>query len=206
MVAAVQLISLLLEALLDAPPRRFTNDLLDSLQMLILFGGLLAYHWKTLQKDGMQSSATLEEHHAAFKLLILDEENGTLVQQLVPVLKASLPQLTYTIHSPEEPIPADAIYNAAMISENLALEPTEMLRMWLRQFDGIKLIVPSESSDWVWMESVSQTVQVLRQLAEGESIRTSKKSPSWIIAVYILAGMMSLQILFFLVMIAFEGF
>jgi hypothetical protein len=43
-------------------------------------------------------------------------------------------------------------------------------------------------------------------LVEGEEIQRAKKSPGWMIAVYILAEMMALQILSFLLIITIDSF
>lgn len=211
MIAAVQLASLLFEALLGATPSGFTTDLLNTLQMLILFGGLLAYHWQSLRRDGMHASENLEKKHADFTVMLIDDGSGTLANQLAAAMEKESRQLKLLIHPADKSIPAKTgkSVQAVILPENLALEPTEKLRAWLRQFNGSKLIIPSESSeasDWLWMKSASDAAKAVRQLAEGERLKLASKSPGWMIVVYILAGMMGLEILFFLLVIVFDGF
>ncbi|NQU29576.1 MAG: hypothetical protein HQ525_02810, partial [Anaerolineae bacterium] len=211
MIAAVQLTSLLFEALLGATPSGFTTDLLNTLQMLILFGGLLAYHWQSLRRDGMHASENLDKKHADFTVMLIDDGSGTLANQLAAAMEKESRQLKLLIHPADKSIPAKTgkSVQAVILPENLALEPTEKLRAWLRQFNGSKLIIPSESSeasDWLWMKSASDAAKAVRQLAEGERLKSVSKSPGWMIAVYILAGMMGLEILFFLLVIAFDSF
>ena len=211
MIAAVQLTSLLFEALLGATPSGFTTDLLNTLQMLILFGGLLAYHWQSLRRDGMHASENLDKKHADFTVMLIDDGSGTLANQLAAAMEKESRQLKFLIHPADKSIPAKTgkSVQAVILPENLALEPTEKLRAWLRQFNGSKLIIPSESSgasDWLWMKSASDAAKAVRQLAEGERLKSVSKSPGWMIAVYILAGMMGLEILFFLLVIAFDSF
>ena len=67
-------------------------------------------------------------------------------------------------------------------------------------------MVTRETRDWFWIEASKQIKKSLHQLAEGEEIQRTKKSPGWMIAVYILAGMMALQILLFLLIIGIDSF
>ncbi|OQY27534.1 MAG: hypothetical protein B6I38_10025 [Anaerolineaceae bacterium 4572_5.1] len=203
MIAAVQLISLILEALLDSPSKHFIDHLLNSLQLLILFGGLLAYHWQSLRRDGMLRSEILIEKADQLTVLLFGTDDETLLSQLASVMEKESEAINLILQPPNEEIPAA---DAAILPEALALDPPEMLKGWLRDFSGSKLIVASESGDWHWMKNIQQIKKSLRQLAEGEEVNPTDKAPGWMIAVYILAGMMGLQILFFLLIIISEWF
>ena len=203
MIAAVWLISLLLEALLGSPSKNFTEDLLDSFQMLVLFGGLLAYHWQSLRRDGLLRSEIKGEAADAISVLLLDTENGTLSNQLASLMDADDPTIKLILQNPAEEFPAADV---AILSQSLLLDAPEMLRERIRQFNGSKLIITNEADDYFVMEDVSQIKKSLHQLAEGEEIQRTKKSPGWMIAVYILAGMMALQILLFLLIIGIDSF
>ena len=203
MIAAVQLISLLIEALLGTTPSGFLDHLLNALEMLLLFGGLLAYHWQSLQQDGRLRSDILQENAEQITALLFDEEGGTLSSQLASLMDADDSAINIILQNPNEEIPAA---DAAILPEALAFDPPETLKGWLRGFSGSKFIFKSEADAWFWVDDIQQIKKSLRQLAEGEEISQSKKTPGWMILVYILAGVMSLQILFFLIIIAFEGF
>ena len=176
--------------------------------MLILFGGLLAYHWQSLRRDGMHASENLDKKHADFTVMLIDDGSGTLANQLAAAMEKESRQLKFLIHPADKSIPAKTgkSVQAVILPENLALEPTEKLRAWLRQFNGSKLIITDEADNYFVIENVAQIKKSLRQLAEGEEIQHSKKSPGWMIAVYILAGMMALQILLFLLIIGIDSF
>ena len=203
MIAAVRLISLLIEALLGTTPSDFTDDLLNAIQMLILFGGLLAYHWQSLQRDGSLRSETLREKADQITVLLFENDDGTLSSQLASLMDAESGGINLILQAPNEKIPAA---DAVILPEALAFDPPEMLKTWLRDFSGSKLILTRESDDWLWMKNPQQIAESLRQLAEGEEIQQANKSPGWMIAVYILAGMMALEILFFLLVITLGGF
>ncbi len=200
MVAAVQLASLLFEALLGAPPSGFTNDLLNALQMLVLFGGLLAYHWKNLQRDGERRSEILDDKRTQFNALFITDSNGTLPPKLASAIEKESQGINLIVHPLGEELSAETreSVHAVILPENVALDSPETLGMWLRQFDGSKLILTSESSEWLWMRDPSDVAKALRQLAEGEKVNISHKAPGWMIAVYILAGLMGAQILLIL--------
>jgi len=202
MIAAVQLISLLLESALGGMPGDFKDDLLNALQMLILFGGLLAYHWHSLKRDGLIRRETLNEEAKQLTVLIFDADSETLLNQLAFLMDAEDVAINLILQNPAEPIPdADAV----ILPKSIAFAPPEMLKGWLRDFNGSKLIVASESDNWFRVENPRQIAKSLRQLAEGDAINLRAKSPGWMIAVYILAGMMVFQILFFLSIIAIDS-
>ena len=118
-------------------------------------------------------------------------------------MDADDPTIKLILQNPAEEFPAADV---AILSQSLLLDAPEMLRERIRQFNGSKLIITNEADDYFVMEDVSQIKKSLHQLAEGEEIQRTKKSPGWMIAVYILAGMMALQILLFLLIIGIDSF
>jgi hypothetical protein len=200
MVAAVQLASLLFEALLGATPSGFTNDLLNAFQMLFLFGGLLAYHWKSLQRDGERRSEILDDKRTQFNALFITKGTGTLPPQFASAMEKESQGINLILHPLDEELSAETKekIHAVILPEDVAFNPPETLGIWLRQFHGSKLILTSESSEWLWMRDLSDIARALRQLAEGEAVSISGKAPGWMIVVYIMAGLMGAQILLIL--------
>jgi len=203
MIAAVQLISLILEALLGTTPGGFRDDLLNSLQMLILFGGLLTYHRQILRRDGLIRTEIVSKKADRLDVLLFDVENGTLFSQLASLMDTDEAAINLILQNPAKDIPAADV---AILPEALAFNPPQILKDWLRDFNGSKLIVADESNNWCRVKNPRQIAKSLHQLAEGEEIELKEKSSGWMFAVYILAGMMALQILFILLMIVIEGY
>ncbi|HIE25225.1 MAG TPA: hypothetical protein EYP74_04415 [Anaerolineales bacterium] len=203
MIAAVQLISLILEALLGTTPGGFRDDLLNSLQMLILFGGLLTYHRQILRRDGLIRTEIVSKKADRLDVLLFDVENGTLFSQLASLMDTDEAAINLILQNPAKDIPAADV---AILPEALAFNPPQILKDWLRDFNGSKLIVADESNNWCRVKNPRQIAKSLHQLAEGEEIKLKEKSSGWMFAVYILAGMMALQILFILLMIVIEGY
>lgn len=171
--------------------------------MLILFGGLLAYHWQSLRQDGLLRSEIKGEKADILSVLLLDSKEGTLSNQLASLMDADDPEINLIPQNHTEEFSAA---DALILPQVLLLDAPEMLRERIRQFNGSKLIITDESDNYFIMENTAQIKKSLHQLAEGEEIQRAKKSPGWMIAVYILAGMMALQILFFLLIIAIDSF
>ena len=203
MIAAVQLVSLLLEALLGSASKYFLPNMLDALEMLLLFGGLLAYHWKTLQGDGNRQAAQADAKRADFNALYLADAADPRALQLAAVMAKECPEINLLVQPTPE---TDTTIHALLLPEDGLLKNDEKLTTWLRQFNGSKFILTSEAAKWLWMRDPAQIAKSLRALAEGESVSSHPKTPGWMIAVYILAGMMAAQLFFVLVMIVLESF
>ena len=203
MISAVRLISLLLQVLLGTRPIGFTDDFLNALQMFLLFSGLLAYHWKSLQRDGILRGELNYEKADKFTALLFDNGEETLLPQLASIMESESAGINLILQNPAEKLkPAEAL----LLPLDLALNPSEMLTTNLRAFNGSKFLLPREADDWYWMQDPKQIAKSLRQLAEGEKIKESRKTPGWMVLVYILAAVMVAEIIFFLAIIAFNGF
>ena len=203
MVAAVRLISLLLSALLSDPAQNFLAELLDALEKLVLFGGLLIYHWKILQGDGMYPSAQAEGTQTTVNALYLADVNDPHALQLATLIEAECPEINLIL----QPHPdTDVAIHAVLLSETRLLKNDAKLTAWLSQFNGTKLIVTRAAGEWFYAENPAEIVQSLRGLAAGDSQPQKNKTPAWMIAVYILAGMMVFEILFILAMLLLEAF
>lgn len=203
MIAAVRLISLLLEALLNNPGRYFAASSLDALQMLVLFGILLAYHWQKLQADGKRKSAKLDEKRAAFNVLYLTNADDPLALQLASVMKKECPEINLLVQPTPE---TDTDVHALILPEDGLLTNDAKLTAWIAQFSGSKFIVQREANEWFWVEKPAQIARSLQALAEGEDVQLKQKTPGWMIAVYILAGLMVFQILLLLTIFVVDSF
>ena len=193
MVAAVWLVSLLIEALLNSRVDNFADSLRNSLEMLFVFGALLIYHWKTLQLDGTRQSALLDAKRAAFNVLFLANSDDPLALQLASAMAKDGQEINLIVQPAPE---TDTPIHALILPEDAAFTNDAKLGTWIRTFDGIKFIIPHETSQWLWLRDPAEIAKSLQRLAEGESILPVKKAPGWMIAVYILAGLMAFEILF----------
>lgn len=145
----------------------------------------------------MRQSAKLDAKRAEFSALYLADANDPLALQLASVMEKECPEIKLLVQPTPE---TDTPVHALLLPEDAALTGGEKLGAWIREFGGSKFIIPSAASAWIWVREPELIAKSLRQLAEGEKIQLEKKSPGWMIAVYILAGLMLFEILFVLVM------
>jgi hypothetical protein len=205
MASAVRLVFLLLSSLLGERPAGFGSELLDVLQLFVLFIALLVYHWQVLRWDGSQAALALAEKHALFPVMVLDIGDGTFVKSISGAVQKQTPDLPLVVQSMHKKIPKKSLASvkAVILPAGLALEPPEPLRLWLKEFEGHKVLVPDGMTDWIWTGSIprdpaAQAAQVIRQLAEGQEVRYGPSTPAWMVVLYVFGALFSLQILFML--------
>lgn len=211
MVSAGAAVYLALNALLGESRLDLLGDFSDATQWFVLFMGLLAYHLYMLRHDGKQSARGLSLKHSQFPVLIFDPGDGTFGADMQAALYKQSARLPVQVQLLGEGVPQEAVFKAVIVPANLALNPPEALRLWLRDFNGSRLIVPIETPGWMWVcapgrsrQVIEQTAVAVRQLAEGSEARGEGIS-GWMMLVYVLAGLATLPIIFFLLGLFFSA-
>jgi len=206
MIAAVALLFLLIRTLLGDRPPGFTQSLMNYLQLLFLFALMGIYHGLTLRRDGRVAGHALTTKHALFPVLIFSpNDEHPFAQNMLAAIQKQTPCLPAAIQPVTQPIPEEALatVKAAIVPGDLALNPPEALRLWLRDFNGSKLIVPRAAAGWVWsggtgrslQAATGQVAQAVRQLAEGQEVRQPSGTSGWMIFIYVIAALFGLEIL-----------
>ena len=206
MIAAVALLFLLIRTLLGDRPPGFTQSLLNYLQLLFLFALMGVYHGLTLRRDGRVAAHALTTKHALFPVLIFDPGNDDpFAQTMLAAIQKQTPRLPAAIQPVTQQIPEEALatVKAAIVPGDLALNPPEALRLWLRDFNGSKLIVPRAAVGWVWSDgtgrslqaAAGQVAQAVHQLAEDQEVRQPAGASGWMIFIYVIAALFGLEIL-----------
>jgi len=205
MVVTGSMLFLLIRSLLGDTPSNLLSDVLNFLQLLLLFVVLGVYHGQTLRRDGQIAAEALNQKHAAFPVLLLDPGDSIMVREMQANLKKQLPKLPVQVHPFVQPLLLEqrSAFKAVLLPGELALQPPKALSDWLSGFEGTKLVLPSTVSGWEWVgvskhssqEMDRLTVNILRQLAEGEDIRSQSTTSGWLIAFYILLGLIVTPIL-----------
>ncbi|MEW6718005.1 MAG: DUF5671 domain-containing protein [Chloroflexota bacterium] len=208
MTFAVRLVFLLLSSLLGERPINYVNEFLNVSQVLILFIILLTYHWQVLRRDGRQATLALVSKHALFHTLVIDPGDGIFWEAMEAAVQKQTPHLPLAVQPITEGISQEAqgLVKAVVLPENLALEPPEALRLWLREFEGSKIIVPMDMPGWFWVGGRShslstradQAAATLRQLAEGEEVRFPGGRSGWTIVAFVFAALFGIQVLIFI--------
>jgi len=203
---AGSLIYQLLNKLLGNPLGNFQRTSLVMLELLVLFTGLLLYHWATLRSDGRLAGQSLAARHAHYPVLVLVSEPGDFSDEVLKFLKREIPTLPAAVHLIGSGIPDETLSKASavILPGDLSTNPPEAIRLWLQGFAGTRLVIPTETRGWLWTygsgRSLSnlaqQTAQMVRHLAEGEALPKIRESSPWIIFLYIVAGILGIPLIF----------
>jgi hypothetical protein len=194
MIAAVTLVYQLLKVVLTGNTGSdFLSTLLNSLQLLFLFGVVLVYHLNVLRRDGEALSDSLAEKQSVFSVLVIDSGNG-FVDAIKAALMKSGSKVQVTVTSPPEKPQGE--FSAIVLSGSSAINAPD----WILSFGGSRIIVQNEAPNLVWAEDAVQAAQSVQSLAEGQEIQIKKtaRSSVWMVVVYVLAALSALELLFVL--------
>lgn len=207
MAFTAQILFALLNALFGQAANELARDVLELLLWLIIDVTLLVYHWQALRRDSRLAQQTLDNLHSAFPTLILAEEGegSQFAEATLQTLKRTAPRLPVAVNLVERGAPDETLLaaKAVLMPIHLAIEPPESLRMWLAEYQGQRIVFPQPREGWLWLgmsdkklqEQAREAAQNLRQLAEGETVRTTVPRSPWAVAGYVLGGLFGLQIL-----------
>jgi len=206
MVSAGSLIFQLLSSILGDPPSNFARASSMLLNILILFSVLLIYHWVTMRGDNRKAVLSLAARHEAYPVLVLATEIGEYSDAMVAALQREMPSLPIAVHVVDGGTPDEDLSLAQLVvlPGELISNPPEAIRLWLQGFDGTRIIVPTPSPGWLWVigsgrplsNLVRQAAKMVRHQAEGEEIPQSRETSSWMIVLYVLAGLVGIPVLF----------
>jgi hypothetical protein len=93
-----------------------------------------------------------------------------------------------------------------VIPATLTANPPEYLREYLQDYPGNVLVLPERKDNWYWLNTseipqnklVREAVTTIQQFSENQTPRTASSGNPWMIAVYILAGLFTLEVIFIL--------
>jgi hypothetical protein len=199
MVTTGSTLYILLRKILGDNPFNFLQNLLNDLQLLVLFILVGYYHGITLRNDGKKAAETLEKLHVDFPVLIIDPGNSETIKAIIAEIDKQLPKLNIATQQVDQSmagISPDS-YKAVLLPGNLALDPPNAIAKWLTKFDGTKIITTTTDANWelIGADALSpekiakRAVQLLRQLAEGQEINRQAGPSGWLIAFYIILGL-----------------
>jgi hypothetical protein len=204
MSSAVRLVFMLINAALGGSVGTpFLAGVLNFLQLLVLFVVVLIYHLSALRRDGVSMTSALEAKHAAFHVLVFDQD-GKFGEAMKAVLTRQAPKLPVTILKPTEKVTSSVKAEAVILPGSLAVNTPEPLETWLRGYGGSKMVVPDDAPGISWANNMTQAAQYARNLAEGGELRllSSKGSSAWRIVIYIFAALFAIELFFVLLSLA----
>jgi hypothetical protein len=204
MLAAGDLFYQLISHLLGSPVEDIAPRVAARLLTLTTLATLLAYHLHVLRRDAHATQQTLGSLHLAFPVLVIVREEMELAEEIVHVLHRQAPRLPVQVHALERGAPDDEMLTAKLVvlPANLAIEPPEVLELWLSAHSGRRLILPQAREGWIWLglaqrplhEQAEEAAAAIRQAAEGNAPRAGLPASPWAVAGYLLGGLFTLQL------------
>jgi len=216
MTALGRMIYVLLSGLLgERPP----DLLLQSLTLLLTAALLLlwtVYHLRALREDGRVAQRSLAARHALFPTILLDAGDGSFGEEVVAALKRQAPNIPVAVQKISLGIPGEEMIGASavVLPASLAAQPPEALRIWLQNYPGRRLVVPSQVDNWYWLgltpldrhDLANQVALALRQMAEGQPVRLPAPSSPWVIVGYVFAALFALEVIAVVLSLLFSRF
>lgn len=216
MVTAGWLLYLVFQKLLGTSMPDFTLDALIWLAALVLALVWLFYHLNALRADGLLAQRSLSRHHAAFPVLILQDQDERFTIELVQALQRQTPRIPIAVHRMENGAPGDDLLSskAVVLPGGLAVRPSESLRAWLAEYHGECVLVPLPEDGWVWVDVApsslrdlaQHTAHTLRLLSEDQEVRPPQNTSPWAIAAAVLGGIFGLILLAMIILGIASGF
>jgi hypothetical protein len=206
--SSIWMVYLLINAILSGSlASDFLTNVLNAVQLLVLSAVVLLYHLTCLRHDGVQATDALEARQRKFPVIVFENEGSGFASSLLAALQKIAPAIPISVHTIEQGIPAKSTAQVVLMPSNLALDPPEILRSWLKGFTGQRIVVPVEMDDWYWIGSPPQNAaataaHIMRQLAEGQEVHSPAPRPAWTIVAYVFAILFGLQVLFALFALA----
>jgi hypothetical protein len=210
-----QFLFALLDALLS---QQIPADLGQTLTKIILWLLIdvlfLVYHWRCLRSDSQLAQQTLGNLHSAFPTLLILPQADPFADLFLQDLRRLAPRLPVALHAVEQGAPDETMLGAKaiLLPIGIALDPPQSLQLWLSEYHGRRLLIPFERESYLLLGQGEKTIQDLareaaravRQMAEGEALRTTLSGGPWAVVGYILGGLFALQlvILLFTLMIS----
>ena len=194
-----------LRSLLGDPSDNQVLTLSELFKNFILFAGLLLYHWTALRTDGRLAERSLAEKHKEYPVLVLSPAGDRFGETLAGVLRSEMPEIPVVIHPTAQGAPTGDLVEAqaVVLPSTLAANPPEALRIWLKAFTGVRLVVPVASDEWLWVDTSSKPLEhrakivarAIRQLAEGDEVQLGSRTSPWVTAAAIFGGFIGLMVL-----------
>jgi hypothetical protein len=202
MFPAFNLLNLLLRALFGGTVDNFLQGTIKSIEVLALFVGMGIYHGSTLGKDGKRAASSLADKHAAFPVLVFNPGDEDFGLKIMAALQKQVPGLPATLQPANQPVILEVLPKAIILPTDLALNPPAVLREWLDNYAGYRLLVPRVSGNWVYTGgtrppavAANQATLVIRQLAEGQEARQQAGTTGWMIVLYVVAALIGVPLI-----------
>ena len=196
----------ILDALLGQIPANFWLSFFLQFRIASLFVLFLIYHLGVLRADGKVADQDLKKDTAQFSILILQKEASGIEEEIAKALQEKSPHLSVALAQPgqlSEIIP-NTTPDLLVISASQTANPQEPLQQFLHEFPGKVLVLPERKENWYWLNTqeatknqlIQNALKAIQQISENQTPGTTPSITPWMVVVYILAGLFTLELIF----------
>ena len=181
---------------------------LSIVSTLLLFIVLANYHWRALQSDNKLAVKSLSVLHTEFSVGVFDSGDGKFSEQILSALKVLCPDIPAAVHTVGEKID-DSLKDAraVILPSYLATNPPEAVRLWVEEFSGVRVVVPTPTEGWAWVgidddspeDLVKEAAEIICRLAEGQEISQLRSRSPLTVLGYIFGVLVGISILCMLI-------
>lgn len=206
----------ILNALLSQIPVNFWMNFFQQLRVALLFAVFLVYHLRVLRADGREAHQEKEVESSDFSVIVMQAADSSLGNDLVHAIQQKSPHLNVSLVPIDSAASVEPMPNTSLIliPSSLAIQPPEALQAYLQDYSGKILVIPQERKNWYWLgvpdknreNLLQEAASAVQNLSENHSPGTTSSGNSWMIVVYILAGLFTLQIVFIIISILINLF
>jgi len=151
-----------------------------------------------MRKDSAQTGQTLDERQRGFPVLLVDPGDEDFIKAMKTAMTKHAPDVPLMVKSASESTETEEA-KAVILPASLALDPSDALRKWLKDFSGEKIVVGEATSGWVLSAlTPERAAQSARQVAEGEQVRLARPSAAWEIIKIVAVVLLGIELLFML--------
>jgi len=212
MASAGFLIYILLQSLFGTHNASLFNDVLQYSRLILLFAAFLAYHLTWLRRDNHTLTTALEKLQTAFPVVALLDPESARGKGLQKAFQRFAETIPLKLISPEQ-MEADSLKDAAAVVLESSLLEEQALKFTrlMENYSGRIVILPAIHSRYIWLNSHLKEADIqkscaltARSLAEGQEVKPITSSSPWLIIAYIIAGLVGLQLLASVLVMAFS--
>lgn len=189
---------------LVASTRNLRLEILEMLDLLVMFSILVAYHWQVVRSDDRSVADASKKRHGQFAVLVLVPDEGEFATLMVQALERKVVGLPVAIHPITQGAPDETLSTAkaVILPAEVLAKPSEGLRLWLQGFQGTRLVVPTPVEGWHWIfgsvrslaTAAEDTAAIVQRLSEKQEMPVVRQTANWMTAVYIMAGLFALEL------------
>ena len=176
---------------------------LQNFRLVVIFTAFLIYHIQSIRRDTRQQTLDSRAKYASFSCLAVIDPDLELGKEIQVAFHRHASGIKLQFYDPKGTTDEQLLKaNALILPGNAFIDPTNLIRGKIEDYQGKILLLPERSDHLIWINShlkVGETGKACalaaRALADGQEVKPFNSTSPWLIFVYIIGGLLALQIL-----------